>query len=528
MQNLVLRWMCFMILLCGSIPAAAQELLIDLASENHAAEWMLLDRTASIKDGELVLDGRQKISRAFYLPMEWQDATLRAKFRVEPQPAGVLACGFMIRAADASTYYYVHFDRTQAILVRYNASNVWNEIKRVGGLEKPAGEWHEAALECQGTTLRVSLNGKLLFEAQDDSLKAGRIGFYGSEAVVNVKEISMTGAGRPATAEFVNPPPTFGYVCEDAGAGAYEAFPDVCRLQDGRLMCVFYAGYGHVALPNERLPRGGRISCCLSSDEGQTWSAAETLYDGPDDDRDPSIVQLKNGRMICNFFSLRKGATEGSYSGLGTSIISSDDKGKTWSEPQQISKTHYCSSPIRELSSGRLILGLYTEGGKKSQGSAVFSDDGGNTWQPEVLIDNAGVQLDAETDIIELKDHTLFAAQRPQMAMALSKDMGSTWSVSQSMGFAGHCPYFLRTKDDVIVLAYRLPNTSLRFSRDECQTWSDNVVIDDVIGAYPSMVNLNDGSVLVVYYEEGASSSIRSKRFRITSEGIQWVTQPTR
>jgi hypothetical protein len=54
------------------------------------------------------------------------------------------------------------------------------------------------------------------------------------------------------------------------------------------------------------------------------------------------------------------------------------------------------------------------------------------------------------------------------------------------------------------------------------------VVIDDVIGAYPSMVNLNDGSVLVVYYEEGASSSIRSKRFRITSEGIQWVTQPTR
>ena len=291
-------------------------------------------------------------------------------------------------------------------------------------------------------------------------------------------------------------------------------------------MCVFYAGYGHVALPNEQLPRGGRISVCLSSDEGQTWSNAETLYDGPDDDRDPSIVQLKNGRMICNFFSLRKGATEGSYSGLGTWMIYSDDNGKTWSEPGQISKTHYCSSPIRELSSGRLILGLYTEGGKKSQGSVVFSDDGGTTWQPEVLIDNGGVQLDAETDIIELKDHTLYAAQRPQMALALSKDMGSTWTVSQPMSFAGHCPYFLRTAEDVIVLAYRLPNTSLRFSRDECQTWSENVVIDDVIGAYPSMVNLKDGSVLVVYYEEGASSSIRSKRFRITSDGLQWIPQP--
>ncbi|HOI44868.1 MAG TPA: hypothetical protein PLX50_04585, partial [Candidatus Aminicenantes bacterium] len=26
----------------------------------------------------------------------------------------------------------------------------------------------------------------------------------------------------------------FVYVCRDAGAGGYEAFPDVCRLRDGR------------------------------------------------------------------------------------------------------------------------------------------------------------------------------------------------------------------------------------------------------------------------------------------------------
>jgi hypothetical protein len=82
----------------------------------------------------------------------------------------------------------------------------------------------------------------------------------------------------------------------------------------------------------------------------------------------------------------------------------------------------------------------------------------------------------------------------------------------------------LRTKDDVVLLAFRLPNTSLRFSRDECNTWSDNVLIDDVIGAYPSMVELKDGSVLVVYYEEGAGSSIRAKRFRVTDAGVQWIS----
>lgn len=317
--------------------------------------------------------------------------------------------------------------------------------------------------------------------------------------------------------------PAHWFVCQDAGAGGYEAFPDVCRLQDGRLMCVFYAGYGHVALPSPALPRGGRISYSMSSDEGASWSPAQTLYDGPDDDRDPSITQLKNGRIICNFFSLRPGTEGRPYDGQGSWMIASDDQGKTWSSPRQISKSHYCSAPIRELSTGRLILGLYTENAKNSQGSVVFSDDGGETWQPEVLIDNGGIRLDAETDIIELKDGRLFAAQRPQMCYAISTDRGASWTVSKPLGFAGHCPYLLRTPGDVILLAFRVPNTSLRFSRDECQTWSDNVVIDEVGGAYPSLVNLRDGSVLVVYYEEGAGSSIRARRFRVTDQGVAWL-----
>ena len=100
----------------------------------------------------------------------------------------------------------------------------------------------------------------------------------------------------------------FAYVCRDGGAGGYEAFPDVCRLADGRLMAVFYAGYDHVSLPAKAWPKGGRIDAAFSKDEGRTWSAARVLYDGPDDDRDPSIVQLPSGKLLCNFFSLRRKA----------------------------------------------------------------------------------------------------------------------------------------------------------------------------------------------------------------------------
>ncbi len=467
------------------------------------------------------------MTRAFYVPVEWSDVALRAIFKVEPQRDGVLACGFVVRAADANSYYYVHFDRAQAILVRSDAAKAWNEIKRVRELDKPAGEWHRGELSVEGDVLRVSLNGKQLFEARDPTLAKGRIGFYANQGLAHVKDIEVVGAAAKPSAKFEIPPPQHVIVCEDAGAGAYEAFPDVCRLSDGRLMTVFYAGYGHVALPNKQLPRGGRVAYCTSSDEGRTWSAAETLFDGPDDDRDPSIVQLKNGTLICNFFTLRKldppPKSGKKWTGLGTWIVTSDDLGKTWSKPRHISADHYCSSPIRELSTGRLILGLYAATGDDAHGATIHSDDGGRTWGKEVAIDNGGIRLDAETDVIELTDGTLFAAQRPAMCSAVSKDGGQSWSKSEEMGFAGHCPYLLRTKDNIILLGTRLPQTSLRYSTDECRTWSDSTLVDDFIGAYPSMVNLRDGTVLVVYYEEGKGSNIRAKRLRATKQGIEWL-----
>ncbi len=500
----------------------------DLGITPRAGDWHLLNETATINDGELVLDGRTEQSLAIYKGKEWSDLTLSAKFLVDPAPSGVLACGFVFRALDSGSFYYVHFDRGQAILVRSSPQVSWKEIKRVSGLQKPAGKWHQAKVEMKGHAIRVTLNGKLLYEATDENLEKGHIGFYANQGVAHVKDIVVSGKAEASTSEFKRLPPLVRVVVRDAGAGAYEAFPDVCRLRDGRLMCVYYAGYGHVALPNDRLPRGGRVSCSYSSDEGRTWSKPTVVYDGPEDDRDPSVVQLPDGTILCNFFSLSRPKKPGkSFDFEGSYLVSSTDGGKSWSAPRVINREHACSAPIRVLGNGELILGMYGERDGVAYGGVVKSADQGKTWSALIKMDNQGAYLDAETDLIELKDGSLYAALRggkgAQMHWSRSRDKGASWTPCKPIGFAAHCPYFHRSADGTILLAHRIPATSLHYSRDEGRTWSANVPVDPHGGAYPSMVDLKDGSVLIVFYEEGERSNILSRRFRTTREGIEWL-----
>ena len=141
-------------------------------------------------------------------------------------------------------------------------------------------------------------------------------------------------------------------------------------------------------------------------------------------------------------------------------------------------------------------------------------------------IDPGDCRNPSETDVIELQDGSLYAVMRPDGCYSVSNDRGNSWTVAKPIGFTMHCPYLHRV-GDIILLSYRLTpetyTTGLRYSLDECKTWSENVLIDSVRGAYPSMVTLKDGSVLVVYYEEGPSSNIRAKKFRPTKSGIEWL-----
>jgi sialidase-1 len=324
---------------------------------------------------------------------------------------------------------------------------------------------------------------------------------------------------------------------QDPTGGGYQAFPDVTRLQDGRLMCVFYNGYWHVSTPNSQWPKGGRIDYSISTNEGYTWSTPTVLYNGDLDERDPSITQLSNGQLLCSYYDMSQGASQ----------LRSFNAGGTWSSPELVAASpYYVTSPARRLSNGRLAQGLYYEdhSANTAFGAVVISGDNVVTsWSSPINIPKpADAFLDAETDLIELKNESgsytgnLYAVERTGVDSAYfstSTDYGNTWSMSQQIGFNAHCPYLHRAPNGAVLLVYRdytatytqgNAMTALRYSFDECKTWSPEVVVDSVYGgAYPSIVDLNDGTELITYYEEGDASDIRVKRFRATTDGIEWL-----
>jgi hypothetical protein len=333
------------------------------------------------------------------------------------------------------------------------------------------------------------------------------------------------------TSESLTDTGSYKIISHGGDAGEYQAFPDATRLKNGDIIVVFYSGDSHVTKATAKYPKAGRICIVRSVDEGKTWSTPVTLYDDSTDNRDAHISQLKNGTIICTFFNLVIDSAKVKHGEVR--MVKSTNNGYTWDKSSQlIAKDWFCSAQVKELKDGSLLQSVYTIVDNKTNSTRigfVRSENKGISWSSVSKVGWDSVYTVNETDIITLKDGSLYAAVRGNfkeqipMHFTQSNDLGKSWLPLKSIGFYGDAPSFTRLSSGEILLSTRgyynkektgPAYTALHISNDECKTWQGPYLVDKSPGAYPSTVELKDKTILVVFYQEGEGSAIGVIRFK--------------
>ncbi len=298
----------------------------------------------------------------------------------------------------------------------------------------------------------------------------------------------------------------------------YYAFPSICKLNSGELVCVFYSGTGHMS-PD------GKIVMVKSSDEGKTWSQPRIIADTPIDDRDPSIMQTRSGRILVNFFVYGgKVNDQALHTNTHVHVCYSEDGGRSFTTPEPIEvgwQWEATSDEILELADGTLLLPIYGRkaGDTLERAAVAFSSDGGRTWNARetstIAYDTEGKIDFQEPALALLPNGTILCSLRTTNAgyhayESCSTDGGKTWSKPIDTGLRGHAAGLLYTSSGRIFHAYRswsedgkVRGVAGVFGR-QGEKWDpakefDIMLVGGDVG-YPSAVELSDGSIYCVYY----------------------------
>ena len=220
---------------------------------------------------------------------------------------------------------------------------------------------------------------------------------------------------------------------------------------------------------------------------------------------------------------------------LGTWMLRSTDGGVTWSAPYRV-PVNSPHGPIA-LSDGRLIYAGKRLWHEKRRIGVADSRDDGRTWRWVAEIptrDGDDFTEYHELHIVEAAGGRLVAhirnhneSNEREILQTESQDGGLTWSTPHAIGVWGLPSHLLRLHDGRLLMSYghrRQPyGNQARLSADDGDSWSGPMTIsDDGAGGdlgYPSTVELDDGSLVTIWYERMAGSPravLRQATWRIS------------
>ena len=337
----------------------------------------------------------------------------------------------------------------------------------------------------------------------------------------------------------------------------YFGWPSVARLSDGTL-AMTASGFRmrHVC------PFGkGIIS--YSFNEGKTWTPPAVVMDTPLDDRDSGIVPFGKNRAIFTSFNnsiaaqtnwmgkLKEdtpwgaaskaftkayldliAAKPGSETLLGSTYKLSEDGGYTFGETRlcPVTAPH---GPMPTVDGGLLYIGRrFSENDAADRGDKPYiqcwrlNAEGGFDYVSSIenIPDGKGDwYLSCEPHAIQLPDGKILVHIRVQRNcfttyQSVSTDFGKTFSKPEPLLslYGGAPAHLLRLSDGRIisVYGYREAPYGIRYmiSDDEGEHWKTDLVLDDSAETadlgYPASVELSDGRILTVYYQNVGGASV--------------------
>ena len=329
----------------------------------------------------------------------------------------------------------------------------------------------------------------------------------------------------------------------------YAGWSTLARRADGELWVTWSGGRdGHVC------PMG-QVRAMTSKDDGATWTYPRVLLDSPLDDRDSGVMETAKGTLLVTTFTSLAYEAD-----LAKSLMYlPDGKGPSMRpmKPEVIARWQAAQNRLtaeqRKAELGEWVL-RSTDGGlnfsariativNSPHGPLQLKDGrllyvGKQLWKPDGKIGAAESKDDGLTwtwlseiptrpgDDVKKGYHELFAIEtddgrivtqirnhnKPDAGTTLqceSSDGGRTWTVPKSIDVWGLPSQLLKLKDGRLLMTYghrRKPfGNQARISTDHGRTWSAPMIVsgDGTTGdlGYPATVELADGTLLTVWYE---------------------------
>ncbi|CAL9652170.1 exo-alpha-sialidase [Streptomyces sp. enrichment culture] len=349
----------------------------------------------------------------------------------------------------------------------------------------------------------------------------------------------------------------------DPGGYACFRIPAIVRTTDGTLLAF---AEGRVLDCGD----AGDIDVVLkrSTDGGRTWGPLQVVNDGGGDTHgNPApVVDRATGRVLL-LETYNAGRTDGANCAVPCArtphLQYSDDDGRTWSAPRDLSaeilppdwNSWYATGPVHGVQltggahAGRLVVGVNAETWDGTRVTAnhaalVVSDDGGEHWRTgatdtwPVAADGTFRQKPSELTLTERADGALLVSGREEngtdlghRTQALSRDGGDSFAAPFRALPDLYAPQVqgavLRLGDRTLLSVPADPDRrrtmTVRSSWDGGASWDSvdrgTVVTRDWSG-YSDLVAVDDATVGLLY-EGGASDARDEIRFaRFTEDWL--------